>query len=222
MTRTALITGASRGIGRAIADALKADGLSILTPSRAELDLADCDGVELWCAAHAGDGVDVLINNAGINPIAPLSETTLTDWRRTLDVDLTSPFLLTRAFGTAMAERGWGRIVNIGTIYSTLSRAGRGPYASAKHGLAALTKTAAIEFSSRHVLVNAVCPGFVDTDLTRANNDPATIARLESQIPAGRLGGVEEVAELVRWLCSDANSYVSGQVIAVDGGFLAA
>jgi 3-oxoacyl-[acyl-carrier protein] reductase len=222
MTRTALITGGSRGIGRALADALSADGLNVLTPTRDELDLADCDAVELWCEAHAQDGVDVLINNAGINPIASLSELTLAEWRRTLDVDLTAPFLLTRTFGTAMAERGWGRIVNVGSVYSSVSRAGRGAYASAKHGLAALTKTAAIEFSSRQVLVNAVCPGFVATDLTYANNDPATIALLETQIPVGRLGGVNEVAELVRWLCSDANTYVSGQLIAVDGGFLAA
>jgi 3-oxoacyl-[acyl-carrier protein] reductase len=221
VSRTVLVTGAARGIGAAIADAFREAGDDVLAPPRSELDLADGDAVQAWAEAHAGDGIDVLVNNAGINPVSPLAELSPADWRRTLEVNLTAPFLLTRSLGAAMAERGWGRIVNIGSAYSLVSRAGRGAYTAAKHGLAGLTKTAAIELAEGGVLVNAVCPGFVGTDLTYQNNDEATIARLVSQIPVGRLAEPAEVAGLVGWLGSDHNRYVTGQVIAVDGGLLA-
>jgi 3-oxoacyl-[acyl-carrier protein] reductase len=221
VSRTVLVTGASRGIGAAIADAFRGAGDEVLTPSRAELDLADAPSVQAWCEARGDAGVDVLVNNAGVNPVAPLADLPLDAWQETMAVDLTAPFLLTRALGAGMAARGRGWIVNIGSAYSLVSRAGRGAYTAAKHGLAGLTKTAALELGPQGVLVNAVCPGFVGTDLTYQNNDEATIARLVAQVPLGRLAEPAEVAELVSWLCSDRNSYVTGQVIAVDGGFLA-
>jgi 3-oxoacyl-[acyl-carrier protein] reductase len=220
VSRTVLVTGAARGIGAAVADAFRAQGDEVLAPGRDELDLSDLDAVRSWARGLDRD-VDVLVNNAGINPIAPLEELSLEDWQRTLDVDLTAPFLLTQALAPRMAARGWGRIVNVGSAYSLVSRAGRGAYTAAKHALAGLTKTSALEFAERGVLVNAVCPGFVGTDLTYQNNDEATIARLVSQVPIGRLAEPAEVAELVRWLGSEANGYVTAQVIAVDGGFLA-
>jgi len=220
VSRTVLVTGASRGIGAAIAAAFRAGGDAVLAPPRAELDLEDLEAARAWCDGLDRD-VDVLVNNAGINPVAPLADLPLADWRRTLDVDLGAPFVLTQALGPRMAARGWGRIVNVGSAYSLVSRAGRGAYTAAKHGLAGLTKTAALELAPGGVLVNAVCPGFVGTDLTYQNNDEATIARLVSQVPLGRLAEPAEVAELVTWLASERNGYVTGQVVAVDGGFLA-
>jgi NAD(P)-dependent dehydrogenase (short-subunit alcohol dehydrogenase family) len=217
---TVLVTGASRGIGAAIATAFREQGDEVLAPTRSELDLADLGAVTSWCDDLARD-VDVLVNNAGVNPVATLPELRLEDWRRTLDVDLSAPFVLIKALAPRMAARGWGRIVNVGSAYSLVSRSGRAAYTAAKHGLAGLTKTAAIEYASRGVLVNAVCPGFVATEMTYRNNDEATIARLVSQIPAGRLAEPAEVAELVVWLGSGRNGYVAGQVIGVDGGFLA-
>jgi len=220
VSRTVLVTGASRGIGAAIAAAFRAGGDAVLAPPRAELDLEDLEAARAWCDGLDRD-VDVLVNNAGINPVAPLADLPLADWRRTLDVDLGAPFVLTQALGPRMAARGWGRIVNVGSAYSLVSRPGRGAYTAAKHGLAGLTKTAALELAPGGVLVNAVCPGFVGTDLTYQNNDEATIARLVSQVPLGRLAEPAEVAELVTWLASERNGYVTGQVVAVDGGFLA-
>ena len=220
LTRTVLVTGASRGIGAAIAAAFGDEGHEVLAPPRSELDLADVDAVASWCRSLDRD-VDVLVNNAGINPVAPLADLELEDWRTSLDVNLSAPFALIRALAPRMADRGWGRIVNVGSAYSLVSRAGRGAYTAAKHGLAGLTKTAAIEYAPQGVLVNAVCPGFVATDMTYRNNDEATIAGLVAQIPAGRLAEPADVAELVCWLGSARNAYVAGQVIGVDGGYLA-
>lgn len=217
--RTALVTGAARGIGRAIADGLRARGNIVLTPVRQELDLSSLESVQNWMA-HMSRPVDILVNNAGENPIGPLDGVSPETWERALTVNLTAPLLLLQHCARSMRTAGWGRIVNISSCYSIATRAGRAPYGAAKAGLNSLTRSAALEFAPDGVLVNSVCPGFVETDLTRANNTPAQIAALAAQVPLGRLAQPEEIARLVTFLTSTENTYLTGQTIVIDGGFL--
>jgi len=214
-----LVTGGARGIGEAIAAAFAAEGHHVIAPARAQLDLASTASVQRWLESAEAKEIDVLVNNAGENKIAPLAEVSLADFERTLTVNLTSAFLLTQAIGAGMAKRGWGRIVNISSIYSNLARPGRAPYSSSKSGLNGLTRTAAVEWGSSGVLVNAVCPGFVETAMTRQNNDPATLRTLAEGTALKRLAKPEEIAQLVLFLAGDRNTYLTGQMITADGGF---
>ena len=133
-------------------------------------------------------------------------------------VNLGAPLALMNGLLPGMAERGWGRVVNIASIWAVLGRPGRGAYAATKAALAGVTRVAAAEYAGRGVLVNAVCPGYIATELTARNNPPEQLAAIAASIPAGRLGTTAEVAELVRWLCSDANTYMAGQTLVLDGG----
>ncbi len=137
-----------------------------------------------------------------------------------MNVNLTAPFLLTQAVAPGMKARGWGRIVNISSCYSLVSRVGRMAYTASKSGLNGLTQSAAVELAPHNILVNAICPGFVETDMTRQNNNPAQIAALLAQVPMGRLAQPEEIATLVAFLVSERNTYLTGQCIPIDGGFL--
>lgn len=219
MARRVFVTGASRGIGAAIAARYAAAGYAVWAPSRDELDLADLDALSAFVRAHGGLDVDALVLNAAINPVRPLAELSLADWQRTLDVNLSAAFLLMQAAAGPMARRGGGRVVAVSSSYAILSRPGRAAYAASKAGLGGLVRTAALEFAADQVLVNAVAPGFADTDLTRRNNPPERIAELQRQIPLGRLQGVDEIAEAVFFLGSDANRSITGQTLVVDGGF---
>jgi 3-oxoacyl-[acyl-carrier protein] reductase len=217
--KVSLVTGAARGIGHAIAKALRARGDTVITPSRSELDLGCLDSVQRWIKGSPGQ-IDILINNAGENPIGPLDGVTPEAWNRSLTVNLTAPMLLMQHCARSMRSAGWGRIVNISSCYSLTTRAGRAPYGAAKAGLNSLTRSAALEFATEGVLVNAVCPGFVETDLTRQNNTPQQIEALAAQVPLGRLGQPDEIARLVAFLTSSENTYLTGQTIVIDGGFL--
>lgn len=216
--RRVFITGAARGIGQAIARRFAAAGFEVTSPGRAELDLTDPAKVEEYLQRRSPEA-DVLVNNAGQNAIQRIAELGVRDWRETYDVNTTAPFLLIRHFAPRMAAAGGGRIVNVSSSYSLVARRGRAAYSASKAALNALTRTAALEFAVSRVLVNAVCPGFVDTDLTRANNTPEQLDALRSGIPLDRLASPEEVAEAVFFLGSDANTYMTGQTIVVDGGF---
>ena len=218
-TRKALITGGNRGIGQAISELLKAEGHEVRTPTRAELDLASPASVQGYIASLDWQP-DILINNAGLNKINSLETLSLDDWQAVLNTNLTAPFLLIQAVAGAMKERSWGRIVNLSSCYSLVSRAGRMAYTASKSGLNGLTRTAAIELAPYNVLVNAVGPGFVETDMTRQNNNPAQIEALLAQVPLGRLAQPTEIAAFVAFLVSDRNTYLTGQIIPVDGGFL--
>jgi 3-oxoacyl-[acyl-carrier protein] reductase len=219
-TRTVLVTGAARGIGKAIADRFRAGGHIVHTPSRGEMDLADASAVRRYAQSKIASNIDILINNAAENVPVLLGQMVPEALARALDINVEAPLLLTSYLGTSMASRGWGRIVNISSVYSLVSRAGRTMYTTAKSAINGLTRSSAVELGPRGVLVNAVCPGFVDTDLTRQNNTADEIAALLTSVPLGRLADPAEIARLVYFLGSDENTYVTGQAIPIDGGFL--
>lgn len=219
MSRTALITGGARGIGQAIADALSAAGMEIVAPSRAEMDLGDAASVERYLVANAGMKIDILINNAGINVINTLDKIDPADWAAMLQINLTTPLRLIQAFSPGMRERGWGRIVNISSIFSLVTKEGRAAYSTTKAGLNGLTRTTAVELAPYGIMVNALCPGYVETELTRQNNTPEALQQIAAAIPAGRLAQPEELAQVAAFLCSERNTYLTGQTVVVDGGF---
>ncbi len=161
----------------------------------------------------------MLVNCAGINRLADGAELTDADLADTLAVNLTGPVALCRGFAPQMKARGFGRIVNISSIWSVVSKPRRVAYSISKAGLNALTRSLAVELAPHNVLVNAVAPGFVDTALTRQNNTAEEIEAIRRSIPIARLARPEEMAEVVAFLCSERNSYITGQVILVDGGF---
>ena len=219
MQRTALVTGGSRGIGSAIVDRLTADGMAVLAPTREELDLSEPASVAEYCHALPAE-VDVLVNNAGINEPHLLAEVTDETWDKTLEVNLSAPFRISRALIPQMATRGWGRVINVLSCFSFVSKEGRSAYTAAKTGLLGLTRTLAIEAAPSGVQVNGVAPGFIATEMTVQNNSAAQIEAIEASLPAGRMGEPQEVAAAVSFLAGDDSSYVSGQVLVVDGGFL--
>ena len=215
----ALVTGAARGIGRAIAEELGRRGLQVLTPTRAELDLAQSASIQNFIKAQAGAGIDILVNNAGINHIRPLTKLDSTAWQEMIQVNLTAPMELIQGMSVGMRSRKWGRIVNVSSVFSLVTRGGRAAYSATKSGLNGLTRTCAVELAPEGILVNAVCPGYVETEMTRRNNAPAELKAIAETIPLRRLAQPEEIARMVAFLCSEENTYCTGQLLAVDGGF---
>ncbi len=216
---SAFVTGGSRGIGKAVVDELLKIGIEVTAPTRAELDLSDLKSVETFTLANMEFVPDLVVLNAGENSPSVISEITMDAWQKTIDVNLSSNFLLIRDFGSKMMKRGSGRIVVLSSCYSFRARVGRAAYSASKAGLNALVQSAALEFAANDVLVNAVCPGFVLTDLTKKNNDATGIKLLETQIPLGKLADPIEVAKLVLFLGLESNTYITGQTVVIDGGF---
>lgn len=217
--RTALITGASRGIGAAIAARLQDEGLRILSPSSKTLDLSSTISIDAYLS-QLTDPVDILVNNAGINRLGSIDEISGKDFEEVIQVNLLGHFRLTQGLVKGMKARGYGRIVNISSIWSLVSRERRVTYSAAKAGLNGLTRALALELAPYHIMVNAVAPGYINTELTKKNNTPEALERIAGEIPLGRLGEPSEIAECVAFLCSPKNSYMTGQVIVVDGGYL--
>jgi len=218
MSKTVLITGASRGIGKACAARFAQMGYRVLAPSRGELDLGVQGSVEQYISGIT-EPVHVLVNNAGINPIANIDNINYDEARQLMNINFWAPVLLTGLLAPRMREMGYGRIVNISSIWSGVTKAGRSMYASSKAAINAFTRTAAVEYGAYNVLVNAVAPGYVNTELTQLNNTPEQIEAIKDQLPIGRLAEPAEIAELVWFLGSEGNTIVTGQTIFADGGF---
>jgi 3-oxoacyl-[acyl-carrier protein] reductase len=238
--QTALVTGASRGIGRAIAEALATAGAKVIgtatSPAGAEaitawlggaatagrgavLDVADAASVEalLGSLEAAGEMPGILVNNAGITRDGLLMRMKPEDWDAVLLTDLTSVFRLSRGCIKHMVKQRHGRIVNITSVVGAMGSAGQTNYAAAKAGVIGFTKSLAKEVGSRNITVNAIAPGFIDTDMTRAVDESVRTAWM-SGIPLGRLGAPEDVAAAVIYLTSPSGGYLTGQTLHVNGG----
>ena len=216
--KTALVTGASRGIGKAIAEQLGKHGIKLLLPSRKELDLLSNDSIDTYLKS-LHDPVDILINNAGINRLSDFTSISDTDVEDTLQINLTAPVRLTRGLVPGMIKRRFGRIVNVSSIWSVISKPGRLAYSVSKGGLNAFTRALAVELAPHNILVNAVAPGYVNTELTRQNNSEQDLQNIIETIPMRRLAEPEEIASLVAFLCSEKNTYLTGQCLLIDGGY---
>ena len=217
-----LITGGSRGIGFETAKILNNSGeYDVYTPTRKELDLSDLSCVENFCRTHSEETFDVLINNAGINDIHNIDEITDSELSEMMNVNLIAPLMLIRGVVPNMKKQRYGRIVNIGSIWGLAGKSGRTVYSATKHGIHGITQTLAVELAPYNILINTVCPGFTMTELTKKNNDESAIKEIISQIPIGRMAEPEEQAKVICYLASSDNTYITGQQLAVDGGYTA-
>ncbi|GAB2182028.1 3-oxoacyl-ACP reductase FabG [Denitratisoma sp. agr-D3] len=229
--RKVFVTGASRGIGRAIALALRQQGAwvagSRTTDAESDdacqdwvvADFSRSEDIEHCAQALRSLQVDILVNCAGINKIAPFVEIDPADFQCIQQVNIYAPFRLCQAALPAMLERGWGRIVNISSVWGKVSKEFRAAYSASKFALDGLTLALAAEHGDQGVLANCVAPGFIDTELTRSVLGEEGISKMCRGVPLGRLGSAEEIARLVVWLSSEENTYINGQNIAIDGGF---
>lgn len=237
--RDALVTGSTRGIGREIAELLASCGARVAVVGR-DLDRSTSVASEIGSgavgfAADVSDaaavsklvvdveaafgGIDILVNNAGITRDNLMLRLKDDDWNAVIDANLRAAFLTIRAASRGMMKRRWGRIINISSIVGMTGNKGQSNYAASKAGLIGLTKSVAKELGSRNILANAVAPGLIETDMTAAMTREARAA-LAGQIPLERLGTPRDVAGVVAFLASEFASYITGQVIVVDGGVI--
>lgn len=245
--KLAIVTGASAGIGRAAAIALAREGAAVviadLDVERGELtarDMRDQGSRALFVRTDVSEdasvasmvertveefgGVDIAFNNAGIEGTPAVThECTPENWHRTLAVNLTGAWSCMRHEIPRMLHRGGGSIVNCSSVAGLVGFATVPAYVASKHGIVGLTRTAALEYAEQGIRVNAVCPGVIDTEMVErfAGGQPEAEAALVASEPVGRMGRPEEIADAVVWLCSSRSSFVTGQAIAVDGGFVA-
>ncbi len=235
--KIALVTGASRGIGKAIAEKLVACGATVIGTATTEkgaeaisqyldqngkglalnvTDEASIESVISTIKAEFGD-IDILVNNAGITRDNLLMRMKEDEWQDILDTNLTSVFRLSKALMRTMMKKRYGRIITIGSVVGTMGNAGQANYAAAKAGLIGFSKSLALEVASRGITVNVVAPGFIETDMTAALTDEQKALTL-AQVPAGRLGEPTEIANAVAFLASGEASYITGETLHVNGG----
>jgi NAD(P)-dependent dehydrogenase (short-subunit alcohol dehydrogenase family) len=244
--KVALITGGARGLGRTMATALAEAGADIALCGRSKescqeaadaiaaatgrqvrafaADVTKLDDVDRLTSEVEGafGKIDILVNNAGINIRGPIQQLSEADWDAVVDTNLKGPFLCARAIGPRMVSRGWGRVINLGSVLGVIGLPGRAPYASSKAGIINLTRVLALEWAGTGVTANALCPGAFGTEMNRSLlEDPVKYKEFVATIPMGRWGEVEELTGAVVFLASDASSYVTGTPLFVDGGWIA-
>jgi 3-oxoacyl-[acyl-carrier protein] reductase len=242
-TRTAVVTGAGRGIGRAIAEGLAARGITVVCVSKnpescsAAADAIKASGgnaralaVDVSSGAEVAKAcaglieefktIDILVNNAGITRDGLLLRMSEDDWNSVIQTNLSSCFFWMKGLIQPMVRKRWGRIVNIASVSGITGLPGQINYSAAKAGMIGLTKAAAKEFASRTITVNAVAPGFIKTDMTSSMSEGETAKEIISRIPLKRFGEAGDVASLVTYLCSEEAAYITGQVFTVDGGMV--
>ena len=227
----AVVTGATRGIGYAIAERLLKDGLEVIITgtkkngkhpagsSYYQVDFLDEDSTNKFINFLKKQQINILVNNAGINKISEFSSIDIDDFDRILRINLRAPFQICQAVIPYMEKIKWGRIVNLTSVFGNISKEYRAAYSSSKFGLDGMTLALAAEVSEKGILANSVGPGVIDTDMTREVLGDSGINKLKGQIPMKRLGQVSEIASLVSWLVSNENTYMTGQNLMIDGGF---
>ena len=217
--KTALVTGASRGIGKSIKESLLNEQIEVISPSRNELDLSSSESIDNFLT-NLSTSVDILVNNAGILKVGQYNELSSVDFQEILQINVVAPFEIISGVVESMKQKKFGRIVNISSIWGQISREGRSIYSSSKAALDALTKSLALEFASYNVLINSVAPGYVDTELITKYNTNLELEKIKKTIPMQRFAKKNEISDLVKFLCSEDNSYITGQIITIDGGFV--
>ena len=216
--KTALITGASGGIGKSIKESLINEQIEVISPSRSELDLSSSESINDFLT-NLSKSIDILVNNAGILKVGKHNELSSSDFQEILQVNVIAPFVLMSKLAYSMKENKFGRIVNISSIWSQVSREGRSIYSASKAAVDSLTRSFALELSSYNILVNSIAPGYVNTELIKKNNSQTELDSIKKNIPLERFAEPSEIANLVTFLCSEKNSYITGQVIIMDGGY---
>ena len=240
--KVVIVTGGTRGIGASMVKEFHKSGAKVIATGTKQheidelnslnekigvkyfqLDFLSNESINQFLKAVSKlDQIDALINNAGINKIDSIDKISEIDWERVNDVNLRGPFILTRTISERLKQQKCGRIINIASIFGVVSKEKRAAYSSTKWGLIGFTKAVALDLAPFNVLVNSVSPGFVDTELTRRIIGPENIKKLIETIPQKRLANPDEIAKVVMFLCSDLNTYITGQNIVVDGGFTSA
>ena len=218
--RKIFVTGASRGIGKSIKAGLEERGAVVISPARDEMDLLSEESVENYLEHEDLSDIDGFVHCAGINQLAGIDTIENQILERVFQVNLFSAIEIIKRLSKGMKERRYGRIVLISSLYALVSRENRIAYSTSKNALTGLSKTLTLELAPYNILTNCVAPGYVMTDMTRRNLSDEDIRSIEGRIPTGRFQEEKEIADLTAFLCSDVNKSITGQLIAVDGGFL--
>lgn len=216
--KSVLLTGATGGIGEAIASKFQSQNYDVIAPTRAEMDLTSEKSINQYLSNLNSD-IDVFIHCAGINDPKQIDQLTEADIQKTFQVNSMSFYSICKFLSKEFKRKNAGHILGVSSIYGEFSRKGRLAYAASKHALNGMVKTLAIEMGVYNVKVNGIAPGFIDTKLTRKNNSVEIIEGFKKKIPLARLGSPNDIAEVIYFLCSPQNNYINGQCIIADGGY---